>query len=404
MKPDFMTVCQNCVNEMLGYSSLSGDPNTTYQDQNPNKSPKITNNTTNIDFFYKNWLSQQKPMVFSSFLSGYQSLVAQNQSLDITANNLYKLGSRILDIYFTTYYNNYLPTLEDTKKNSMMESLYNFGRDDDNLGIFSEYLHKTLCVNIKSYELSTNENYKKWCGCYLPEYTKTVNDINNEKINYIKENKLTPPSNTDNWLFGNQCMPYCTGIESMKIYYKDQNLGTIVGQTDSINVNNQTFDRVQCVATVCLINDISANITDSSGIHVTINQLCRCSIMDNCICIIDKNMDENNLGKIKPGLDNPIVIKQSCGEGALCAEFDESGNIINLNVCPKDNKGNPDPVLPENILPENGKFNIRHLNSIQNINFDDLWFLILLLFIVISLLYFLAAKNIKNSFIDLSDD
>lgn len=387
---DSIKFCKNCVNEMLGRGSLD-NPSITYIANDPTTNPDF-----NILFFYKNWSNIEKVDSFLDNLAQYDD-VTKTDNTNTPSTNLYDLGTEVLTIYFGNIFNNTIPSLSNTLDQPLLESLYRFAVNDGSLGIFSEYLKNTLCKNISSGDLPYNINYKKWCGCYLQEYTNTVNEINKMRLDYIQENTLNLSGN-ENWLFGNQCMPYCADAEAIKIYYRNNNKETIFTQVDNDpTVNQLMFEPVQCVATVCIIDKNSYNITSSSA-KINIKQLCKCTELNNCICIIDKDVDENGLAKIKPGLDNPVNIKQSCGNGSLCADIDAKGNILSLEVCKKDGKGNPDPFIPDSTNPENGKFNPTNVNSIQNISFGNIWFIILLVFFVCSFLYFLAARNLKKHF------
>lgn len=346
--------------------------------------------------FYLNWGQQANIDKLSEFCS----TTIQKVFLDDTVRSnylskYYEIGSAMLSAYFT-YPNpttNELPSLAySVSQPPLLVNLYNFAIREDYDGLFGEY-QKTLCSGIDVTQLYGNDNYKKWCGCYL-DYNKNklLDELNQNRTNYFKSLGIIPALDSYEYTFGNNCMPYCTSSLAIKLYYTGDNVSLFKYSNGPSNARGTLFEPVVCVSTLCLINEQSVESKSSAG-PPSINQLCDCSYDQVCLCAISDSINNNRTGLqgISPGLDNPANLNQACGNGALCYQEDENGNISNLKPCPKNADGQPQGDFnPNHVQAGAGKFNPIDVDSIKYVDFSI--FLYLIIIFGLFILFFLAVR------------
>lgn len=133
--------------------------------------------------------------------------------------------------------------------------------------------------------ISRNPQLLGWCGCYLPEEQYT------EYINTYGINK--------------SCVPACNSTNAIKL----------------VSSNNIY---TPCTQGVCIIDDITINITNSSGGDISLNQLCNCN---NCTCIVsgtDITAINSEFGDIN--------INNKCGSFQC---IDSNGNLTSCISTPR---------------------------------------------------------------------
>lgn len=344
--------------------------------------------------FYVNWGQQSNIDKLGDFCSTTIQKVFSNDTSHL--GTYYDIGSTMLSIYFT-YPNpstNQLPSLAySVTQPPLIDNLYNFAARANYDGLFGKYQQVKLCSGVDVTQLYGNENYKKWCGCYL-DYNKDnlLDELNQNRIDYFKSQDTIPALDGYEYTFGNNCMPYCTSSLAIKLYYVGSNVSLFKYSQGTANARGNLFEPVVCVSTLCLINEQSIETKSNAG-PPSINQLCDCSYNQVCLCAISDsiNQNRNGLQGISPGLDNPVNLNQACGNGALCYQEDENGNISNLKPCPKNADGHPQGDFnPNHVRAGAGKFNPIDIDSIKYVDFSI--FLYLILIFGLFILFFLAVR------------
>lgn len=161
--------------------------------------------------------------------------------------------------------------------------------------LFQEYLKKNICCkypivcqqglelacsNLDINTVSQDAELSDWCGCYMrPE----------EYENYV-----------NNFGINESCTPPCNRSTSIK----------------KVNADN-TY--VQCTQGVCIIDDVTINIANSSGGDVNFDQFCTGCDNGGCSCIVNDSTVE--LANSQFG---QVSIENKCGK-IECT--DEYGNI-----------------------------------------------------------------------------
>ena len=104
---------------------------------------------------------------------------------------------------------------------------------------------QATCSSQTMESISLNPALVDWCGCYLPE---------EEYAKYI-----------DTYRINKSCVPACNSSSAIKL----------------VSANN-TY--VPCTQGVCIIDDVTINIINSSGGDIGLNQVCNCQ---DCTCVVD---------------------------------------------------------------------------------------------------------------------
>lgn len=379
-------LCKSILGNLLGY--LNDDIIYTSE---PEVKLNNISNEQRLKNFYSNWSTNKKVRDLNIFLTLLENKIT-NSTSDLYFY-FYSIGYSILNFYFDNPdpITNQIPTIYySVAEVRLLEILYQFGYDSSNGGIFGYYLKFKLCKDIDLSFFTGNINYRKWCGCYA-DYTAIL-----EKINVTNRNQIIDSNKKsgDSYNFGNQCMPYCTNVLSIKLFTIDDDGKTLFPDYSNLPSNQKLpiFNQISCVSTICFINEQSVNSEQVDGIPTDITQQCQCANTEACICIIAKDIDKysNGLGSIEPGLDNPVNLKQVCGGSALCFTEDQDGNIGEIDQCPTDNEGNPQPSFPSEVVPEDGKYKPFVLDSIKYLNINFMFVLITILFI--GILFFMSVR------------
>lgn len=192
---------------------------------------------------YSSWLRSNCPLEYQQV---YRQVNGVEQA-QTYANNL-------LDGYFNSN--------SDT---GFQEVLHQFCNNPGiNPGVCQNYITYKKCVNVP-YDTMTAEQ-ADWCGC------------------------IVMPSLADQELYGTNiaCYPLCH-------------------LTDTIQLVDEDGIPIQCNNQVCVIDDVSINVTESKVGDVTINSICP-GCTGNCNCVIN-NVDVS-------GVD--LDINQYCGPNTSC--------------------------------------------------------------------------------------
>jgi hypothetical protein len=167
------------------------------------------------------------------------------------------------------------------------EDIINLCNSNSTPGICDNFL-ENYCENRDRDEVSKSNVLSRLCGCYVsmtPEYRKYIDS--------------------------RECDPSCHHSQTV------QRADLLTGEIK------------RCSNTICVIDNISINTTESQTGSVNISQVCPgCENSENpCECIISGDID-----KIKEETD--LNINQSCGENAVCLRSDDNGNLVPID-CPK---------------------------------------------------------------------
>lgn len=140
------------------------------------------------------------------------------------------------------------------------------------------------CSQYSTQSLSFNPSAAQWCGCYLN---------GEEYLPYSAKYNIQP-----------ECTPMCN-------------------RQNTIPIIKNNGDIVTCEKSICLIDGVTVNLTNSSvGGSIDFNNVCGNCNGSNCSCIItDTNIDINN-GTIG---GNVVPFSQGCGN-YICGSTN-NGNI-----------------------------------------------------------------------------
>ena len=402
--------CKLVIVQMLGFSKV---------EINTLNSSTVDSTITNLSItpivraqnFYKNWGNQAK---YQLFVDVVQDIIGDIKSKpdETKWGNLNKVGFTILTQFFEKRPPNLdgrTPDYPDGNiltKNELLDTFYHFARESQS-GLFQHYLLNNLCnINNVGIDERGDETKTKWCACFTNRYEKTLGKIN-EHTQIELQRRIDEPDTSDEQkqsqksnarhlmtpfhLVKNECLPQCLVEHSIKLHYDNTN-------EDSTGNRRSIGNERTCSTQICILNDITINVKDSTTGGIHIEQKCTCVVGTNpCICIIDNHIAKKSegLGSIAPGLNQPFMLKQYCGENALCAVSDEDGNIISIEQCPKNpDTGESDPKLFDDIEPDVGKFKPTDLKSIKNLDIN--LFIYLILIFIMFILFFQAAKYITS--------
>lgn len=312
----YMTYCKkldsspssrSLLREMYGLESTI-NPNKCYYSSNQDVSKKI-----DIKKFISYWES----------VTSTDEITIDPRPVINSLNDWYNVGTDIFNIFIGAY-----PDFISlgSKKNGVLENLYNFGKEN---GIFTTILQigsvnainklssdsethykptnwnplletcGTLSADVvvpkyNTIDLYDNINLRSWCGCF----TKT-----------ITFNK-TPDVPNFPKTFPNSCLPTCIVPEAVKLL-DPENPG----------------DFEQCNASVCVIDDITIQVYESSGGPITFNQICTACISDPsspCICIVQADLDGSRIGEGSEDLK--VNFNQVCPFSVCFKQIGDDGN------------------------------------------------------------------------------
>ena len=213
--------------------------------------------------------------------------------------------------------------------------------------------------------ISNNPLFGQFCGCFAP-------------LPQALDSLLDQPGSTQgtNHL---SCDPLCMTKTENKIRRWPT---TITSQNPQIPQSPQ-----QCEENICVINDLSINITSSQD-SVNFNQICECQGTQGCICIIDVT-NPGILNKVTTtnggGMSNQTVFKQHCTGDAQCYKLDNG--IYTFVPC---NKINTAATPNINSTPDQGLGSIPYVEKI-----DSSFWIFLIIIISLVIIYILIATWIE---------
>ena len=205
-----------------------------------------------------------------------------------------------------------------------------------------------------------------WCGCFtpLPSWEKDTYDVN------IKIPKQT-------------CDNFCFNPRTIGYYYPP-----LVGNSQP-NASN----RIECNATVCIIDDNKINAVDTNK-TVDFNQICPCKPPVPCTCYINVSKP-GVLDKVKSGDEgvlNQEAFKQDC-KNALCYIIDDATGEKKSVKCNAINTPATGSAFRNNV---NGLTESKEYDKIYS-NFWDFILLIIFVLIFFELAYIEVHRYMQRS-------
>lgn len=213
------------------------------------------------------------------------SLTVDEWNKNKCTNFLLTLKSDAKDNFFSQLFENYTIAIPGT--DNFTQDNLNFqyllsqlcGTSPDLAAIGNTSCTVPLIKLCKNYKRSDLENpvLRKVCGCYLQpsEY------LNNAP----------------------QCDPICSGIDTIKLFD-----------------NNKTGIPIRCSQNLCVIDDITLSIQNSSVGQLTFNEVCTSCSSSGCKCIFgDINITSTN-SQIQ-GID----FTKECNQGTVCYIKNQDG-------------------------------------------------------------------------------
>ena len=196
-----------------------------------------------------------------------------------------------------------------------------------------------LCKNFTPNDIAYDPRLSRWCGCFLP----------------ISQYE----SYSDNYNISKECTPTCNNYNAIP----------------NAGINNEP---VVCQQNVCIIDDITINLVNSSASEIDLNQMCGGCTQGECSCVISgENIDINNTniqGRI-------VAASQICGR-VTCQVLNPEGNSPKYITTDCTNK-----AIPENLT----RSKIQKKNTIISF-FITLSIIIILLVIFFIFKYFLRRR------------
>ena len=262
---------------------------------------------------------------------------------------------QLFNTYFIT--NTITDDVTSTSYNTFQNTLLNLCVDPTLPGICTQFLNQ-YCSQFSRDQVNNSPILIDFCGCYTPP-----------DETYLQYTLGSPQCNegvsgcTSGCTAGNTgctgqpaCDPLChRSLTSQK-------------------ANNETGFIITCPQTICVIDNITINITESEvpgGINF--NTVCPgcggASGGDGCLCIVSGVNPSATMGQIGVGVN----FNQFCSGNSVCIVEDSAGNIISEGGCSQ--------ITPSNIpLP--------YFSSIPNIGI----ILIIILVIIVVLFVAIAAR------------
>jgi len=165
-------------------------------------------------------------------------------------------------------------------------------------GACDAYLTNHMCRNFDYDELTENPSVVNWCGCYIPP------DNADTLTSSISCAQVTPNGNRGIY----PCYPLCHRIDTVPLF--DPNSG----------------DEYACNNNVCVMDNVSLNVINSTIGGVNINQVCpSCSPTELCECIISSN----DLPETFDEMGISTSFTQYCGSG-VCYVLEPDGTLTSV--------------------------------------------------------------------------
>lgn len=266
------------------------------------------------------WLENNCPSAYSQAINTSPSGVleynpdaqAQVQEKVVQLFNTYFITNTITDDVTSPTYNNFQNTLLSLCVNPTLP------------GICTQFLNQ-YCSQFTRDEANNSPVLIDFCGCYVPpDQTYLQYTLGSPECNEGVSGCTSGCTAGNTGCTGQPaCDPLChRAMTSQK-------------------ANNETGFIITCPQTICVIDDVTINVTESEvpgGINF--NSVCSgCggpSGGDGCLCIVSGVNISATMSQIGIGVN----FNQFCGPDSVCLVEDSSGNIISEGGCSQINPSN----------------------------------------------------------------
>lgn len=243
------------------YRSIVGSPC-----QNLFTQTCINTPTTN-DQFFAEWNG-------SNFCS--ETIKQNSTSLSLASQQ--KWANDQMNTLFQKYFTNDT-ILPGASAGSFQNYLYNFCLSNPQA---CQTALTNLCINTTNQDAKNNINIANFCGCHMnPTQTALYTNV-----------------------YGID--PVCTGL---------------CARPSTIPVTDSTGNVLKCQGNICIIDDVTISLANSTAGNITFGQICGgCENNTSCQCIISGvtvQAADSQLGNIS--------LQQNCGKSVTCAKLDASG-------------------------------------------------------------------------------
>lgn len=162
-------------------------------------------------------------------------------------------------------------------------------------GACDAYLSKHMCGKFTYNQLMENPSAVNWCGCYIPP------DNSATLTSTISCDQVTPNGNRGIY----PCYPLCHRIDTVPLF------------------DPESGSKYACNNNVCVLDNITFNIINSTVGNVNINQVCpSCSPNELCECIISSNDLPSTFDEL--GISTSFT--QYCSSG-VCYVLEPDGTL-----------------------------------------------------------------------------
>lgn len=279
------------------------------------------------------WLENNCPSAYAQAIN-----TTPGGLLEYNATSQAEVQQKVVEL-FNTYFitNTITDDVTSTSYNNFQNSLLSLCINPTLPGICTQFLNQ-YCGQYTREQANNSPILIDFCGCYVPP-----------DPTYLQYTLGSPECNegvsgcTSGCTAGNTgctgqpaCDPLChRAMTSQK-------------------ANNDTGFIITCPQTICVIDDVTINITESDvpgGINF--NTVCSgcggASGGDGCLCIVSGTNVSATMSQIGIGVN----FNQFCGSNSVCIVEDSAGNIISEGACTQINPANI-PVSSFSSIPNIG--------------------------------------------------